>query len=99
MLPAAAVSFELPGQQCLQTAGFDSTNYWVLQVRPCSEDELGQRFIVKDGIQQDVGSKIESLTASAKCLSYSLGARRALAEPFLYLTALHAVSGVLGCSG
>lgn len=80
-MPAAAVSFELPGQRCLQTVGFDSTSYWVLQVHPCDNDVLAQRFIVKDGIQQNVGSKIESLTATSKCLSYSLGAPITCEEP------------------
>jgi hypothetical protein len=84
MLPAAAaVSFETQGGQCLQTVGFDSTSYWVLQLHPCSEDALAQRFIVKDGIQQNVGSKIESLTPTSRCLSYSLGAPQAPGQPRL----------------
>ncbi len=70
---AAAVAFQLSGGQCLHTVGFDSTSFWVLQVQPCSSDVLAQRFIVKDSIQQTMGSKVESLVATTKCLSYSLG--------------------------
>lgn len=69
----AAVGFQLSGGQCLQAVGFDSTSFWVLQVQPCSSDVLAQRFIVKDSIQQPIGSRVESLVATTKCLSYSLG--------------------------
>jgi hypothetical protein len=73
MCTAAAVGFELPGGQCLQAVGFDSTSFWVLQVQPCNDAALAQRFIVKESIQQSMGSKVESLIAATKCLSYSLG--------------------------
>jgi hypothetical protein len=69
----------MPDGRCLQTVGFDSTSYWVLQAQPCSAAQLSQRFIVKDSLRSASGSRVESLTAGGRCLSYSLGER--LARP------------------
>jgi hypothetical protein len=76
----------MPSGHCLHSVGFDSTSYWVLQASVCNDSNMDQRFIVNDSIKQELGSKVQSVVADNRCLSYSLG------EVLVLTTGMHVIT-------